>query len=53
MTAAPTAEQLEATLPEVEEATDEAEAETGEVTEGSEDADTTEGGENAEARTEA
>ncbi|MFG1650403.1 50S ribosomal protein L25/general stress protein Ctc [Micromonospora sp. NPDC049275] len=53
VTAAPTAEQLEATLPEVEEATEEAEAETGEVTEGSEGADTTEGGESAEARTEA
>ncbi|MBX7269220.1 50S ribosomal protein L25/general stress protein Ctc [Micromonospora sp. Llam7] len=33
ITAAPTAEQLEATLPEVEEATEEAEAEVGEVTE--------------------
>ncbi|MGQ5260446.1 50S ribosomal protein L25/general stress protein Ctc [Micromonospora sp. ZYX-F-536] len=52
VTAAPTAEQLEATLPEVEEATDEAEAEVGEVTEGSEGADA-EGGENTEARTEA
>ncbi|MEV4198111.1 50S ribosomal protein L25/general stress protein Ctc [Micromonospora globbae] len=56
VTAAPTAEQLEATLPEVEEATEEAEAEVGEVTESSEGADTApaaEGEENAEARTEA
>ncbi|SCE80999.1 LSU ribosomal protein L25P [Micromonospora coriariae] len=52
VTAAPTAEQLEATLPEVEVATEEAEAEVGEVTEGSEGADA-EGEENTEARTEA
>lgn len=39
VTAAPTAEQLEATLPEVEEAAEEAEAEVGEVTEGSEGAE--------------
>ncbi|WP_405092338.1 50S ribosomal protein L25/general stress protein Ctc [Micromonospora sp. NBC_01392] len=51
VTAAPTAEQLEATLPEVEEATEEAEAETGEET-----AEAPEGapaGEGAEAKTEA
>ncbi len=58
VTAAPTAEQLEATLPEVEEATEEAEAEAGEVTEGSEGAEggeapAAEGEENAEAKTEA
>ncbi|MBQ1040159.1 50S ribosomal protein L25/general stress protein Ctc [Micromonospora sp. C81] len=54
ITAAPTAEQLEATLPEVEVATDEAEAEVGETTEGSEGADTAaEGSETTEARTEA
>lgn len=55
VTAAPTAEQLEATLPEVEAATDEAEAEVGETTEGSEGADAApaEGGETTEARTEA
>ncbi|MFI6268123.1 50S ribosomal protein L25/general stress protein Ctc [Micromonospora zamorensis] len=53
ITAAPTAEQLEATLPEVEVATDEAEAEVGETTEGSEGADTAEGAETTEARTEA
>ncbi|MET7822345.1 50S ribosomal protein L25/general stress protein Ctc [Micromonospora zamorensis] len=51
ITAAPTAEQLEATLPEVEVATDEAEAEVGETTEGSEGADTA--AETTEARTEA
>ncbi|TQJ20265.1 LSU ribosomal protein L25P [Micromonospora sp. A202] len=51
ITAAPTAEQLEATLPEVEAATDEAEAEVGETTEGSEGADTA--AETTEARTEA
>ncbi|MEV4541636.1 LSU ribosomal protein L25P [Micromonospora echinaurantiaca] len=56
VTAAPTAEQLEATLPEVEEATEEAEAEVGEVTEGSEGAEeapAAAGEESAEARTEA
>ncbi|MET8361856.1 50S ribosomal protein L25/general stress protein Ctc [Micromonospora sp. NPDC005171] len=56
VTAAPTAEQLEATLPEVEVATDEAEAEVGETTEGSEGADAApaaEGNETTEARTEA
>ena len=54
ITAAPTAEQLEATLPEVEVATDEAEAEVGETTEGSEGADAAaEGAETTEARTEA
>ncbi|MGC4886889.1 50S ribosomal protein L25/general stress protein Ctc [Micromonospora sp. DT227] len=53
VTAAPTAEQLEATLPEVEEATEEAEAETGEETaEAPEGAPAGEGAE-AEAKTEA
>ena len=55
VTAAPTAEQLEATLPEVEEATEEAEAETGEETaEAPEGAPAAEGAEApAEAKTEA
>ncbi|MEW2385143.1 50S ribosomal protein L25/general stress protein Ctc [Micromonospora sp. NPDC047707] len=57
VTAAPTAEQLEATLPEVEEAAEEAEAEVGEETESSEGAEggapAAEGEENAEAKTEA
>ncbi|MGW0103559.1 50S ribosomal protein L25/general stress protein Ctc, partial [Nocardia sp. NPDC003354] len=55
VTAAPTAEQLEATLPEVEEATEEAEAEVGEETaEGAEGAPAAEGEEApAEAKTEA
>ncbi|MFI2709404.1 50S ribosomal protein L25/general stress protein Ctc [Micromonospora sp. NPDC018662] len=55
VTAAPTAEQLEATLPEVEEATEEAEAETGEETaESPEGAPAGEGAEApAEAKTEA
>ncbi|MEH0970938.1 50S ribosomal protein L25/general stress protein Ctc [Micromonospora sp. CPCC 205546] len=50
VTAAPTAEQLEATLPEVEEATEEAEAGVGEETA---EAPAAEGDENAEAKTEA
>jgi large subunit ribosomal protein L25 len=55
VTAAPTAEQLEATLPDIEEATDEAEAGVGEETESSEGADgaTAQGEENTEAKTEA
>ncbi|MEV0002536.1 50S ribosomal protein L25/general stress protein Ctc [Micromonospora sp. NPDC050980] len=55
VTAAPTAEQLEATLPEVEEATEEAEAETGEETaEAAEGAPAAEGEATpAEAKTEA
>ncbi|WFE45059.1 50S ribosomal protein L25/general stress protein Ctc [Verrucosispora sp. WMMD1129] len=53
ITAAPTAEQLESTLPEVEEATEEAEAEVGEVTEGAAEAPSAEGEAGAEARTEA
>ncbi|MBU8858778.1 MULTISPECIES: 50S ribosomal protein L25/general stress protein Ctc [unclassified Micromonospora] len=55
VTAAPTAEQLEATLPEVEEATEEAEAEVGEETaEAPEGAPAAEGEETpAEAKTEA
>ncbi|WP_422734360.1 50S ribosomal protein L25/general stress protein Ctc [Micromonospora sp. WMMD558] len=57
VTAAPTAEQLEATLPEVEEAAEEAEAEVGEETESSEGAEggapAAEGEENAEAKAEA
>ncbi|MCZ7425842.1 50S ribosomal protein L25/general stress protein Ctc [Micromonospora sp. WMMA1949] len=55
VTAAPTAEQLEATLPEVEEATEEAEAEAGEETaEAAEGAPAAEGEEApAEAKTEA
>ncbi|NJP32804.1 50S ribosomal protein L25/general stress protein Ctc [Micromonospora thermarum] len=57
VTAAPTAEQLEATLPEVVEATEEAEAEVGEETESSEGAEggapAAEGEETAEAKTEA
>ncbi|WP_018786040.1 50S ribosomal protein L25/general stress protein Ctc [Micromonospora sp. CNB394] len=55
VTAAPTAEQLEATLPEVEEATEEAEAEVGEETaEAPEGAPAAEGEEtSAEAKTEA
>ncbi|MFG3703694.1 50S ribosomal protein L25/general stress protein Ctc [Micromonospora sp. NPDC047670] len=50
VTAAPTAEQLEATLPEVQEATEEAEAEVGEETA---EAPAAEGEETAEAKTEA
>jgi large subunit ribosomal protein L25 len=50
VTAAPTAEQLEATLPEVEEAAEEAEAGVGEETA---EAPAAEGEENAEAKTEA
>ncbi|MCZ7420986.1 MULTISPECIES: 50S ribosomal protein L25/general stress protein Ctc [unclassified Micromonospora] len=53
ITAAPTAEQLESTLPEVEEATEEAEAEVGEVTEGAAEAPAAEGEAGAEGRTEA
>ncbi|MCZ7439882.1 50S ribosomal protein L25/general stress protein Ctc [Micromonospora sp. WMMC241] len=54
VTAAPTAEQLEATLPEVEEATEEAEAEAGEETaEAPEGAPAAEGEAPAEAKTEA
>ncbi|MFY1574349.1 50S ribosomal protein L25/general stress protein Ctc [Verrucosispora sp. WMMD703] len=53
ITAAPTAEQLESTLPEVEEATEEAEAEVGEVTEGAAEAPSAEGEAGSEARTEA
>jgi large subunit ribosomal protein L25 len=53
VTAAPTAEQLESTLPEVEEATEEAEAEVGEVTEGAAEAPSAEGEADTEARTEA
>ncbi|MBQ1049811.1 50S ribosomal protein L25/general stress protein Ctc [Micromonospora sp. C51] len=53
ITAAPTAEQLESTLPEVEEATEEAEAEVGEVTEGAAEAPSAEGEAGTEARTEA
>ncbi|MDM4722411.1 50S ribosomal protein L25/general stress protein Ctc [Micromonospora sp. WMMA1363] len=52
VTAAPTAEQLEATLPEVEEAAEEAEAEVGEETEGSEGAEAPTA-ENVEAKAEA
>ncbi|RZU73170.1 LSU ribosomal protein L25P [Micromonospora kangleipakensis] len=54
VTAAPTAEQLEATLPEVEVAAEEAEAEVGEETTAAEGAETPAGeGAPAEARTEA
>ncbi|MBQ1025121.1 50S ribosomal protein L25/general stress protein Ctc [Micromonospora sp. C95] len=53
ITAAPTAEQLESTLPEVEEATEEAEAEVGEVTEGAAEAPAAEGEAGTEGRTEA
>ncbi|MDG4793405.1 50S ribosomal protein L25/general stress protein Ctc [Micromonospora sp. WMMD1082] len=58
VTAAPTAEQLEATLPEIEVATEEAEAEVGEVTEGAEGAEgaeapAAEGEAGTEGRTEA
>ncbi|MFG3699557.1 50S ribosomal protein L25/general stress protein Ctc [Micromonospora sp. NPDC047620] len=53
VTAAPTAEQLEATLPEVEEAAEEAEAEVGEETAEGAEAPAAEGEETAEAKTEA
>ncbi|MEU4772158.1 50S ribosomal protein L25/general stress protein Ctc [Micromonospora sp. NPDC023644] len=53
VTAAPTAEQLEATLPEVEEAAEEAEAGVGEETAEGAEAPAAEGDENAEAKTEA
>ncbi|MGN9764700.1 50S ribosomal protein L25/general stress protein Ctc [Micromonospora sp. SD12] len=53
VTAAPTAEQLEATLPEVEEAAEEAEAGVGEETAEGAEAPAAEGEENAEAKTEA
>ncbi|MEU5946964.1 50S ribosomal protein L25/general stress protein Ctc [Micromonospora sp. NPDC047465] len=53
VTAAPTAEQLEATLPEVEEAAEEAEAEVGEETAEAAEAPAAEGEETAEAKTEA
>ncbi|MEU7997032.1 50S ribosomal protein L25/general stress protein Ctc [Micromonospora sp. NPDC049060] len=53
VTAAPTAEQLEATLPEVEEAAEEAEAGVGEETAEAAEAPAAEGEENAEAKTEA
>ncbi|MGC4786472.1 50S ribosomal protein L25/general stress protein Ctc [Micromonospora sp. DT178] len=53
VTAAPTAEQLEATLPEVEEAAEEAEAGVGEETAEAAEAPAAEGEETAEAKTEA
>ncbi|MEU9505144.1 50S ribosomal protein L25/general stress protein Ctc [Micromonospora sp. NPDC048170] len=53
VTAAPTAEQLEATLPEVEEAAEEAEAEVGEETAEGAEAPAAEGEETTEAKTEA
>ncbi|MFF5215520.1 50S ribosomal protein L25/general stress protein Ctc [Micromonospora sp. NPDC000442] len=53
ITAAPTAEQLESTLPEVEEATEEAEAEVGEVTEGAAETPAAEGEAGTEGRAEA
>ncbi|NLU80706.1 50S ribosomal protein L25/general stress protein Ctc [Micromonospora sp. HNM0581] len=53
VTAAPTAEQLESTLPEAEEATEEAEAGAGEVTEAAAGASAAEGEAGAEGRTEA